>query len=346
MVSTTGTDSGDCIASPCKTIQFAIDQAADGDTIQVSSGTYPEKLTILSRNNLMIQGAGATNTIIQGDHTFSQVRIQSSTGITISDLTIRDGGDRLSNEGGAVQVFGINPSSSVVLQNLILTSNEAVNGGAIKVERDNELTIINSLVFDNAAANCCGAMSVFQGSLTIETTTVVENTANFLVGGINNGNAQLTVRNSIVWNNSLLQINTFDGGGDVRPVTTVSFSDIQGGHVGVANINQDPLFVDALNDNFRLSSGSPAIDTGTNIDAPTTDLDGKFRPIDGDGNSIPIIDMGAFEFGTTPPMPVGGEIIPLDTTMVLVAGTQYTAAWMIPVLVSAIGIGIVIARKF
>ena len=45
-------------------------------------------------------------------------------------------------------------------------------------------------------------------------------------------------------------------------------------------------------------------------------------------------------------MAVGGDIIPLDTTMILVAGTQTTAAWMIPVLVSAIGIGIVIARKF
>jgi len=43
---------------------------------------------------------------------------------------------------------------------------------------------------------------------------------------------------------------------------------------------------------------------------------------------------------------VGGEMIPLDTTMILVSGAQYTAAWMIPVIVSAIGIGIVIARKF
>jgi len=43
---------------------------------------------------------------------------------------------------------------------------------------------------------------------------------------------------------------------------------------------------------------------------------------------------------------VGGEIIPLDTTMVLVAGSQNTAAWMIPVIVSGIGIAIVIARKF
>jgi len=43
---------------------------------------------------------------------------------------------------------------------------------------------------------------------------------------------------------------------------------------------------------------------------------------------------------------VGGDIIPLDTTMVLVAGSQNTAAWMIPVIVSGIGIAIVIARKF
>ena len=43
---------------------------------------------------------------------------------------------------------------------------------------------------------------------------------------------------------------------------------------------------------------------------------------------------------------VGGELLSIDTTSVLLAGTQTTAAWMIPVVVSAIGIGIVIARKF
>ncbi len=47
-----------------------------------------------------------------------------------------------------------------------------------------------------------------------------------------------------------------------------------------------------------------------------------------------------------PCVTVGGEIIGIETTSVLAAGAQYTAAWMIPVLVSAIGIGIVIARKF
>jgi len=51
------------------------------------------------------------------------------------------------------------------------------------------------------------------------------------------------------------------------------------------------------------------------------------------------------EWPTVPPA-VGGEFIGIETTSVLAAGAQYTAAWMIPVIVSAIGIGIVIARKF
>ena len=49
----------------------------------------------------------------------------------------------------------------------------------------------------------------------------------------------------------------------------------------------------------------------------------------------------SISFGT-----VGGIFEGVDTTSLLVAGTQANAAWMIPVIVSAIGIGIVIARKF
>jgi hypothetical protein len=44
--------------------------------------------------------------------------------------------------------------------------------------------------------------------------------------------------------------------------------------------------------------------------------------------------------------PVGGDMIQMETTSILAAGAQYTAAWMIPVIVSAIGIGIVLARRF
>ncbi len=43
---------------------------------------------------------------------------------------------------------------------------------------------------------------------------------------------------------------------------------------------------------------------------------------------------------------VGGMFEGVNTTSLLVSGAQMNAAWMIPVIISAIGIAIVIARKF
>jgi len=42
---------------------------------------------------------------------------------------------------------------------------------------------------------------------------------------------------------------------------------------------------------------------------------------------------------------IGGEFLGVDTTALLVSGAQLNAAWLIPILVSAIGIGIVLAKK-
>jgi len=61
----------------------------------------------------------------------------------------------------------------------------------------------------------------------------------------------------------------------------------------------------------------------------------------GDPNVLLVQDIWV----TTPQFPVGGEIIPLDTTMILLAGAQMNAAWLIPVIVSAVGIGIVLVRR-
>ena len=44
------------------------------------------------------------------------------------------------------------------------------------------------------------------------------------------------------------------------------------------------------------------------------------------------------------PWPGGAQMIPIDTTAVLLAWAQMNAYWMIPVIVAAVGIGIVIAR--
>jgi len=52
-----------------------------------------------------------------------------------------------------------------------------------------------------------------------------------------------------------------------------------------------------------------------------------------------------FAFGGQGCLIVGGSLLPLDTTALLLTGAQMNAAWMIPVIVVAIGFAIVIARK-
>ena len=58
------------------------------------------------------------------------------------------------------------------------------------------------------------------------------------------------------------------------------------------NINSDPLLVNAPAGDYHLTAGSPAINAGTTIGAPSYDLNGAPR------DAQP--DMGAFEFGAVP----------------------------------------------
>ena len=60
-----------------------------------------------------------------------------------------------------------------------------------------------------------------------------------------------------------------------------------GGKVGM--LNSDPSFVNAGTGDYRLNSGSPCLDTGTNTGAPAEDIRGVTRPVSG------TCDMGAYE---------------------------------------------------
>jgi len=96
---------------------------------------------------------------------------------------------------------------------------------------------------------------------------------------------RLTLRNCVLWNADPaagVQIT----GDDV----TVVYSDVQGGYPGDGNIDEDPLFVDAENGDFRLRPCSPCVEAGTLEGAPEVDMDGIVRP-QGQG-----VDMGAYEF--------------------------------------------------
>ena len=55
------------------------------------------------------------------------------------------------------------------------------------------------------------------------------------------------------------------------------------------------------------------------------------------------VNDGTFETIASPCGPVGGELIPIETTSLILAGTQ-SFSWMIPVLVAGAGIGLVFVR--
>lgn len=62
---------------------------------------------------------------------------------------------------------------------------------------------------------------------------------------------------------------------------------------------------------------------------------------------IPIIFVALISAVSIPIMQVqaGGEMMPIDTTALLVAGTTFTASWMVPIVVSAAGIGLLIIQS-
>lgn len=61
------------------------------------------------------------------------------------------------------------------------------------------------------------------------------------------------------------------------------------------NISAAPLFVNPAGGDYHLQPGSPAVDAGSNPDAPATDIDGDARPLDGNDDGVAVADLGADE---------------------------------------------------
>jgi predicted outer membrane repeat protein len=114
-------------------------------------------------------------------------------------------------------------------------------------------------------------------------------------GTFNSSGVPSDFKNSVIWGHTP----PFGG----IPGIEAEFCLIRGGYPGDGNINEDPLFLDPDNGDFRLQPGSPCIDSAS-ATGPAFDLDGNPRPIDvpgvgrdGTGDEF---DMGAFEFTLLP----------------------------------------------
>lgn len=212
------------------------------------------------------------------------------------------------SSGGAV--FGQN--STATFERSIFVGNHSANGGAVYSSASN--TRMRDTLFTGNAANLQGgAMRFLGGSPLIVNATATQNDA-LVGGGLSTASATLTIKNSILWGNT-------DGGSggestqiDITTGSVVpSYTCIQGlsQYSGNSNIGDDPMFADPLgvdglagtiDDDLRLTPGSPCVDAGNNGVVTTSfDLDGDSRILDGDGDATAIVDMGGYELVYEPP---------------------------------------------
>ena len=88
-VSPTGSDSGNCTLTPCRTISYAVAQASAGDLVSVASGTYAESVSIEKR--LWMMGANATLDATGQDHGFV-ITGPAAAGTLLQGFTVENAG--------------------------------------------------------------------------------------------------------------------------------------------------------------------------------------------------------------------------------------------------------------
>ena len=217
----------------------------------------------------------------------------------IDNCTIADN-QALEDDGGGILCKS---KSSPSITNCIITNNRALNGSGILCHNSSDPIVTNCLIVDNSAEiGGGGILCDVNSSPTFINCTVFGNRAERGGGGYVQNSSSPTVINTIFWSDSPQEI--YFGVG--RPsVISISYSDVQGGEAGIitndngtvnwgdGNIrtssvipDADPLFVDAINGDYRLLDDSLCIGMGMVVDV-SNDIVGNVR-------GIPP-DIGAYE---------------------------------------------------
>lgn len=197
--------------------------------------------------------------------------------------------------GGAMNNFNGAPTIKSCVFSYNYVGNVFPSGGGAINNPGSSPQILNCVFWCNTAHDEGGGIHNFAAvDVEIGNCTFFGNTA-----GVNGGGAIFslngssgTVTNCVFWGNINGEI--------MGEALQVTYSDIQGGYSGTGNIDQDPLFINAVGGDLRLQPTSPCIDTGTAAGAPNTDLIGIPRPIDISGKGIDgpglAFDLGAYEY--------------------------------------------------
>jgi hypothetical protein len=204
--------------------------------------------------------------------------------------------------GGGLMASG--GSAKMVRCSFVNNDTHNGQGGAIYFFGGNHQAI-NSLFRGNNAF-VGGAISSTQAIMLIANCTMVGNSS--VPGGgsaIADVSAFSWIHNSILWDNG-----TANGAAPLYVSTTTNSTvqncNIMGGWPG--NMNEQPSFLDAANDNYQLTADSPCVNMGEISDVPMQgqeqDLNTQPRVVDD------AVDLGAYEFqdDTQEPDPCSSDV--------------------------------------
>ncbi len=194
-------------------IQEAINNATNGDTITISKGLYQENVSI---NNKCVSLVGKNGyAMIDGNSNGRPITIyfDNSQNCTLSlkNLQLTNGNTK---NGGAIfaRIDSYNRKLIVNIDNLKILGNIATDwGGGLYLREGSgslDINIKNSL-FSGNSATAGGAIASYGGDVTISNTTLTSNSSTSSGGAIYQDNSE----SSLVINNSVINKNNANGSG-------------------------------------------------------------------------------------------------------------------------------------
>jgi hypothetical protein len=232
---------------------------------------------------------------------------------SIADSTFSGNTGRL---GGAIEIYG-NSTFKIIasIDRSTFTGNTGTfGGGAIALESLNpgsNVTITNDTFNANTATGSAAvgaALYIESAPVTIRNCTIAGNTTAGTGGAVHFGNVSpvTLIANTIIASNSGGNC-SFSAGALISGGNNLQFGDATCTGMTVANPLLGALANNGgLTQTMALGVGSPAIDAGDTINAPSTDQRGVART-DGNGDGIVAVDIGAFE---APALPGNGVPAP------------------------------------
>jgi len=188
---------------------------------------------------------------------------------------------------------GVYVGGNAALNRLVISNCTAeLSAGGVYCESGASPNISNCLIIENKVTGQTedvGAGAVFRGNAVTENTTFLDNgSASSSGNGVHVDNGDPVFRNCIIWGEETSQFTV-----DQTAAPQITYSVVKNGYPGEGNLSLSPMFVLG----HHLHPDSPCVDAGGPGTIPSRyDIDGENRILDGSGDDMSVIDIGADEF--------------------------------------------------